>query len=191
MSDTHNRGEEISADTYATVMRHQFNLESLGDRLQKIEDATTIMKDKWRRGDEAMRDFTEHHLPLPISTSLHRPTIIPVWYMLGSKSVTTKSTSEKASEKNFLFIKENEVGKERKKLSKASRSLRRNKQTRSSNTDSARPFTELDQSRKDKCQVSEDKCHVSEDKYQARREMEYFREGINSTGGRRGKGKPP
>ncbi|KAF2552683.1 hypothetical protein F2Q68_00033745 [Brassica cretica] len=57
MSDTHNHGEEISADTYATVMRHQFNLESLGDRLQKIEDATTIMKDKWRRRDEAMRDF--------------------------------------------------------------------------------------------------------------------------------------
>ncbi|KAF3578710.1 hypothetical protein DY000_02031437 [Brassica cretica] len=56
--DTHNHGEEISADTCATVMRHQFNLESLGDRLQKIEDATTIMKDKWRRGDEAMRDFT-------------------------------------------------------------------------------------------------------------------------------------
>ncbi|KAF2613277.1 hypothetical protein F2Q70_00011605 [Brassica cretica] len=58
MSDIQNRGEEISAGTYATVMRHQFNLESLGDRLQKIEDATTIMKDKWRRGDEAMRDFT-------------------------------------------------------------------------------------------------------------------------------------
>ncbi|KAF3576854.1 hypothetical protein DY000_02030905 [Brassica cretica] len=29
---------EISADTYARLMRHQFNLESLGDRLQKIED---------------------------------------------------------------------------------------------------------------------------------------------------------
>ena len=58
MSDTHSRGEEISADTYTRLMRHQFTLESLGDRLQKIEDATTIMKDKWRRGDEAMRDFT-------------------------------------------------------------------------------------------------------------------------------------
>ncbi|KAF3584589.1 hypothetical protein F2Q69_00029301 [Brassica cretica] len=45
MFDTHNHGEEISADTYATVMRHQFHLERLGDRLQKIEDATTIMKD--------------------------------------------------------------------------------------------------------------------------------------------------
>ncbi|KAF3489920.1 hypothetical protein F2Q69_00053065 [Brassica cretica] len=58
MSDTHNHEEEISADTYAIVMRHQFILESLGDRLQKIEDATTIMKDKRRRGDEAMLDFT-------------------------------------------------------------------------------------------------------------------------------------
>ncbi|KAF3598294.1 hypothetical protein F2Q69_00035144 [Brassica cretica] len=58
MYNTYNREEEISADIYATVMRHQFNLESLGDRLQKIEDATTIMKNKWRRGYEAMRDFT-------------------------------------------------------------------------------------------------------------------------------------
>ncbi|KAF3565070.1 hypothetical protein DY000_02018218 [Brassica cretica] len=58
MSDTHNNGAEISTDTYARLMRHQFTLESLGDRLQKIEDTTTIMKDKWRRGDEAMRDFT-------------------------------------------------------------------------------------------------------------------------------------
>ncbi|KAF3573870.1 hypothetical protein F2Q69_00058708 [Brassica cretica] len=58
MPDTHNHGEEISADTYARLMRHQFILESLGDILQNIEDATTIMKDKWRRRDEAMRDFT-------------------------------------------------------------------------------------------------------------------------------------
>ncbi|KAF3539976.1 hypothetical protein F2Q69_00023240 [Brassica cretica] len=58
MSDTHNQGEEISADTYATPRRHQFNLERLGDRLQKMENTTTTMKEKWRRGDEAMRDFT-------------------------------------------------------------------------------------------------------------------------------------
>ncbi|KAF3541091.1 hypothetical protein F2Q69_00020562 [Brassica cretica] len=58
MSDTHNHGEGVSADTYARLMRHQFNVESLGDRLLKIEDATTIMKDKWCRGDEAIRDFT-------------------------------------------------------------------------------------------------------------------------------------
>ena len=58
VSDTHNHGEEISADTYATLMRHQFNLESLGDRLQKIENTTATMKDKWHRGDEAIRDFT-------------------------------------------------------------------------------------------------------------------------------------
>ncbi|KAF2558203.1 hypothetical protein F2Q68_00016438 [Brassica cretica] len=57
-SDTYNHGEEISAETYTTLMRHQFNLESLGDRLQKIKNTTASMKDKCRRGDEAMRDFT-------------------------------------------------------------------------------------------------------------------------------------
>uniref|UniRef100_A0A0D3DMU2 Uncharacterized protein n=1 Tax=Brassica oleracea var. oleracea TaxID=109376 RepID=A0A0D3DMU2_BRAOL len=46
MSDTHNHGEEISADTYATLMRHQFILDSLGDRLQKIENTTATMKEK-------------------------------------------------------------------------------------------------------------------------------------------------
>ncbi|KAF2537064.1 hypothetical protein F2Q68_00020199 [Brassica cretica] len=35
MSNTHNYREEISADTYATVVRHQFNLESLGDILRR------------------------------------------------------------------------------------------------------------------------------------------------------------
>ncbi|KAF3497838.1 hypothetical protein DY000_02054291 [Brassica cretica] len=63
MSDTHNHGEEISADTYATLMRHQFNLESLGDRLQKIENTTATMKKKLRRGDEAMRDFNGRLVP--------------------------------------------------------------------------------------------------------------------------------
>ena len=29
MSDAHNHGEEISADTYTTLMRHQFNLRVL------------------------------------------------------------------------------------------------------------------------------------------------------------------
>ncbi|KAF3536994.1 hypothetical protein F2Q69_00022713 [Brassica cretica] len=51
-------GEEISADTYATIRRHQFNLESLGERLQRMEDRIAPMKEKWCRGDEAMRDFT-------------------------------------------------------------------------------------------------------------------------------------
>ncbi|KAF2547111.1 hypothetical protein F2Q70_00020971 [Brassica cretica] len=58
MSDTHYHGEEISADTYATLTRHQFNLESLEDRLQRIENTAATMKEKWLRGDEAMRDFT-------------------------------------------------------------------------------------------------------------------------------------
>ncbi|KAF2533620.1 hypothetical protein F2Q70_00029743 [Brassica cretica] len=87
MSTTQNHGEEISADTCARLMRHQFNLESLGDRLQKIEDATTIMKDKWRRGDEAMIDFTEQHLHRLISTSLHRSTSIPVWYIVLTRYI--------------------------------------------------------------------------------------------------------
>uniref|UniRef100_A0A0D3E8J0 Uncharacterized protein n=1 Tax=Brassica oleracea var. oleracea TaxID=109376 RepID=A0A0D3E8J0_BRAOL len=110
MSDTHHHGEEISADTYATLRRHQFNLESLEDRLQRMENTTATMKEKWSRGDEAMRDFTgtwslkkkirfdgcreyrptrscRHrstlpYLSRPISTSLHRSTSIPVWYIV-------------------------------------------------------------------------------------------------------------
>ncbi|KAF2571896.1 hypothetical protein F2Q70_00003998 [Brassica cretica] len=60
MSDTHYHGEEISADTYATLRRHEFNLESFEERLQRIENTTATMKEKWRRGDEAMRDFIGH-----------------------------------------------------------------------------------------------------------------------------------
>ncbi|KAF3538106.1 hypothetical protein F2Q69_00022168 [Brassica cretica] len=58
MSDTYYHEEEISADTYATLRRHQFNLESLEERLQRMENTTATMKEKWHRGDEAMRDFT-------------------------------------------------------------------------------------------------------------------------------------
>uniref|UniRef100_A0A0D3CFQ7 Uncharacterized protein n=1 Tax=Brassica oleracea var. oleracea TaxID=109376 RepID=A0A0D3CFQ7_BRAOL len=58
MSDTHYHGEEISADTYTPLRRHQFKLESLEERLQRMENTTATMKEKWRRGDEAMRDFT-------------------------------------------------------------------------------------------------------------------------------------
>ncbi|KAF3582857.1 hypothetical protein DY000_02030965 [Brassica cretica] len=58
MSDTHYYGEDISADTYATLRRHQFNLENLEERFQRMENTTVTMKEKWRRGDEAMRDFT-------------------------------------------------------------------------------------------------------------------------------------
>ncbi|KAF2536092.1 hypothetical protein F2Q68_00020620 [Brassica cretica] len=46
MSDTHYHGEEISADTYATLRRHQFNLESLEERLQRMENTTATMKEK-------------------------------------------------------------------------------------------------------------------------------------------------
>ncbi|KAF3538565.1 hypothetical protein F2Q69_00023564 [Brassica cretica] len=59
MSDTNYHGEETSADTYATLRRHQFKIESLEERLQRMENITATMKEKWRRGDEAMRDFTE------------------------------------------------------------------------------------------------------------------------------------
>ncbi|KAF3555607.1 hypothetical protein F2Q69_00011389 [Brassica cretica] len=58
MSNTPYHREEISAATYAALTRHQFNLESLGERLQRIENTTAAMKDKWRSGDEEMRDFT-------------------------------------------------------------------------------------------------------------------------------------
>ncbi|KAF3545505.1 hypothetical protein DY000_02006806 [Brassica cretica] len=58
MSNTPYHGKEISTDTYAALTVHQFNLESLGERLQRIENTTAAMKDKWRRGDEALRDFT-------------------------------------------------------------------------------------------------------------------------------------
>ena len=58
MSDTINHDEEISDDTYTTLVRHQFELECLGDRLQKIENTTATMKDKWYRGYEAIKDFT-------------------------------------------------------------------------------------------------------------------------------------
>ncbi|KAF3522541.1 hypothetical protein F2Q69_00047929 [Brassica cretica] len=58
MSNTPYHGKEISADTYAPLTRHQFDLESLGERLQRIANTTAAMKDKWHRGDEAMRGFT-------------------------------------------------------------------------------------------------------------------------------------
>ena len=58
ISDTNYHGEDISEDAYATLIRNQFQLENLGERLQKIENKTATMKDKWRRWDEAMRDFT-------------------------------------------------------------------------------------------------------------------------------------
>ncbi|KAF3564147.1 hypothetical protein DY000_02014600 [Brassica cretica] len=83
MSNTPYHGKEISADTYAALTRHQFNLESLGERLQRIENTTATMKDKWRRGDEAMRDFigTCYQLACPAPLSLS-----PSWisYALAS-----------------------------------------------------------------------------------------------------------
>ncbi|KAF2545699.1 hypothetical protein F2Q70_00021528 [Brassica cretica] len=50
MSDTHYHGEEISADTYATLWRHQFNLENLEERLQRMENTTVTMKENGVEG---------------------------------------------------------------------------------------------------------------------------------------------
>ncbi|KAF3486002.1 hypothetical protein F2Q69_00052837 [Brassica cretica] len=72
MSDTYYYGEEISAYTYATLRRHQFNLESLEERLQRMENTTATMKEKWRRGDEAMRDFTGPDTCLKVLASYDR-----------------------------------------------------------------------------------------------------------------------
>ncbi|KAF2545348.1 hypothetical protein F2Q70_00021809 [Brassica cretica] len=82
MSDTHYHGEEISADTYATLRRHQFNLESPEERLQRIENTTATMKEKWRRGDEAMRDFTDclKEPKLTYNTKLDTTACLGAWY---------------------------------------------------------------------------------------------------------------
>ncbi|KAF3536561.1 hypothetical protein F2Q69_00022887 [Brassica cretica] len=81
MSDTHYHGEEISTDTYATIRRHQFNLKSLGERLQRMENTTATMKEKWHRGDEAMRDFTA----LPTATDINILTSVDIHYGLEPK----------------------------------------------------------------------------------------------------------
>ncbi|KAF2552709.1 hypothetical protein F2Q68_00033943 [Brassica cretica] len=76
MSNTPYHGKEISADTYAAVTRHQFNLESLGERLQRIENTTAAMKDKWRRGDEAMRDFTDSTKDTKVDQPVNYPLLL-------------------------------------------------------------------------------------------------------------------
>ena len=58
MSDAINHGKKISGNTYTTLVIHQFKLECLGARLQNLENTTATMNEKWRRGDETMRDFT-------------------------------------------------------------------------------------------------------------------------------------
>ncbi|KAF3595759.1 hypothetical protein DY000_02020928 [Brassica cretica] len=56
MFDTHNQREEISADTYATLRRHQFNLESLGDR---SHHPTSIDDD--RKNSHPMKSQPDFH----------------------------------------------------------------------------------------------------------------------------------
>ncbi|KAF3489628.1 hypothetical protein F2Q69_00053142 [Brassica cretica] len=58
-SDTNNHGQDISDHTYAKLVRHQFNIECLEERLQNLANTTATMKDKWKRGDEAMRSFID------------------------------------------------------------------------------------------------------------------------------------
>ncbi|KAF2613337.1 hypothetical protein F2Q70_00012072 [Brassica cretica] len=148
MSDTHNHGEEISADTYATVMRHQFNLESLGDRLQKIEYATTTMKDKWRRGDEAMRDFTGTWTDLEISDDFGAFWSIlaqapEMTIELGHRSILRNKYRSMLTSEHRSTVKRAE--------SPFARPFTELDQSSSANgragpkTDSARPFAELDQ----------------------------------------------
>ncbi|KAF3514409.1 hypothetical protein F2Q69_00005955 [Brassica cretica] len=83
MSDTHYHGEEIAADTYATLRRHQFNLEILGERFQRMENTTATMKEKWGRGDEAMRYFTA----LPAATDINILSSVDIYSGLCSLSL--------------------------------------------------------------------------------------------------------
>ncbi|KAF2564567.1 hypothetical protein F2Q70_00016380 [Brassica cretica] len=76
MSSTPYHGKEISADTYAALSRHQFNLKSLGERLQRIENTTAEMKDKWRRGDEEMRDFTDSTKDTKVDQPVNYPLLL-------------------------------------------------------------------------------------------------------------------
>ncbi|KAF3540782.1 hypothetical protein F2Q69_00021683 [Brassica cretica] len=76
MSNTPYHGMEISADTYASLTRHQFKLESLSERLQRIENTTAAMKNKWRRGDEAMRDFTDSTKDTKVDQPVNYPLLL-------------------------------------------------------------------------------------------------------------------
>ncbi|KAF3539074.1 hypothetical protein F2Q69_00023183 [Brassica cretica] len=76
MSDTHYRGEQISADTYTILRRHHFNLESLEERLQRMENTTATMKEKWRRGDEAIRDFTDSTKHTKVDQPVNYPLLL-------------------------------------------------------------------------------------------------------------------
>ncbi|KAF3567351.1 hypothetical protein DY000_02016043 [Brassica cretica] len=76
MFNTPYHGKEISADTYAALTINQFNLESLGERLQRIENTTAAMKDKWRRGEEAMRDFTDSTKDTKVDQPVNYPLLL-------------------------------------------------------------------------------------------------------------------
>ncbi|KAF2552785.1 hypothetical protein F2Q68_00034356 [Brassica cretica] len=89
-SDTNNHGQDISDHTYAKLVRHQFNNECLEERLQNLANTTATMKDKWKRGDEAMRSLIDPSRRLPrISTT-------------ESMSISIDSSSPAATDVNSI-----------------------------------------------------------------------------------------
>ncbi|KAF3589388.1 hypothetical protein F2Q69_00028802 [Brassica cretica] len=58
-STNNHRRTSVDEATNRGRLVPKFNFESLGDRLQKTENTTATMKDRWHRGDEGMRDFTD------------------------------------------------------------------------------------------------------------------------------------
>ncbi|KAF3494861.1 hypothetical protein DY000_02052552 [Brassica cretica] len=76
MSDTHYHGEEISAATYATLRRHQLNLENLEEILQRMENTTVTMKEKWRREEEAIREFTDSTKDTKVDQPVNYPLLL-------------------------------------------------------------------------------------------------------------------
>ncbi|KAF3557534.1 hypothetical protein F2Q69_00013922 [Brassica cretica] len=87
MSDTHYHGEEISAATSATLRRHQLNLENLEERLQRMENTIVTMKEKWRRGDEAIREFTDSTK----DTKVDQPVNYPLSLVLKEPKLTSNT----------------------------------------------------------------------------------------------------
>ncbi|KAF2549304.1 hypothetical protein F2Q70_00022984 [Brassica cretica] len=98
MSDTHYHGKEISADTYATLRRHPFNPESLGDRLQRMENVTVTMKEKCTILDLLIADSTKDCLKEPKLTSntkFYTTVYLGAWYIWDRILQTSLEAQEK------------------------------------------------------------------------------------------------
>uniref|UniRef100_M4F5M8 Uncharacterized protein n=1 Tax=Brassica campestris TaxID=3711 RepID=M4F5M8_BRACM len=63
---------------------------SLGDRLQKMENITATLKEKWRRGNEAMRDFTD---PSRLERSIRKEKSVSSIDTTSTTSIDTTSTT--------------------------------------------------------------------------------------------------